>query len=320
MKTILPVRDDYWVCSTAPHVVPWHIVGPPFVRDAIPKLFAFDGESVWWIDARHLMRRRMPDGDDERFLLPSDVLRVASLVADPTGVYLGCISTHPTARALWCHPNQPGEFRPFGVPPDQWDPAQPICALRLDGGHLFAVDAGPSPKLLEVFEIDRDGPPRPVAAVRIPSGVDDHIQTLTRGRTFVAILSTTTHPEAKAWKVGLYEPQRLDEMSIFFRRVPWELPFEAPVDLLAFDDLLIFAQGSLGLGVCRLDDGQPSRWRSVPSVQPWSRPYLDVQKIRYTTPLQPGRVTRIAGMLPDDTVLCEVQHGSRRWWENLPIV
>lgn len=316
--TLLPVRDDYWVCTTRPNVTPWYMVGQPFSRVSFPSPYAFNGQTVFWIEDHALCCRTLPQDDEIHVPLPDVVQKVVSMAATEDAIFLGCIAHDNTARLLVTDARRPGMFRPVLPNHSPGIPNQPITCLTLHNHHLYAIDTAHAPKILIGLDITQPLAPIETHRVRIPSGVDDHPQHMAFGRTFMALLTTTSHPAAKAWKVGIYEQNRFDEISTFFHRVPWEQPFEAPLNLFAHEDLLLFGQGSLGVGACRLDDGRPPFANAVPKVQPWSRPYLGIELIRYTKPLEAGRVTRIVDLLADKSILCEVQHGSRRWWENIP--
>lgn len=312
-RAILPVRDDYWVCETHPQITPMMRLGPPF--DAgLPAIWTSDDTHVAWTEDRVIVICGMREKVVRRYPLPDEVVRVQCLKLAGNYLFAGTVSDDAPSRILAFNLHHDVTFHLLGPDGVIGAPDQPIVTIDADGDQLFAIDAGFAPKLMYVYAVSPHGIEQRTS-VRIPSGIDDHVQRIAFGRSFIFVLSSTIHKDAKAWKIGVYERHSLDEITTFFHRVPWQQAFNPPLEILGFQDLLLMAHGPLGLGIVRLDDGQRTRFGHYPAVQPWSRPTIGVKSITYASSFSTGRVTDVHAVVQNDQALVTLHHGSRRWWE-----
>ncbi|MEZ4462792.1 MAG: hypothetical protein R3E66_24310, partial [bacterium] len=315
--SILPIRDDFWLCDTHAGVVPHSPLGAPFSRADFPAVWAWNQREIAWHEDRVVVIRQLVDGSETRVPLPDSVERLHCMTMNDAWIFTGANANTTQARVLAISLQHRDRFDEIGPPGVVGDPNKPVITVECWRDLLVAVDTGFAPRLLHVFRADHS--PELLHSVRIPSGVDDHVHGLAFGRAYMFAASATNHKDAKAWKIGVYDTRGFDEISTFFHRVPWEAAFDPPLHLWAEDDLLLIAHGALGLGVVRLDDGQATKHANIRAVQPWSRPYIGIDNITYRSSFQTGRVVRIHGVIPGQGALVTLNHGSKQWWEIIAI-
>ena len=315
--SILPIRDDFWLCDTHVGVVPLVPLGAPFSRADFPTVWAWNQREIAWHEERVVVIRGLKDGNETRVTLPDTVDRLYCMTMNETWLFVGTSSAAPQSRMLALSLERPDRFQEIGPAGVVGDPSKPVVTIECWRDLVVAVDSGFAPKLLHVCRVSPS--PELLHSVRIPSGVDDHVHGLAFGRAYMFAASATNHKDAKAWKIGVYDTRGFDEISTFFHRVPWEAAFDPPLHLWAEDDLLLIAHGALGLGVVRLDDGQATKHSRVRAVQPWSRPYIGIDNITYRSSFQTGRVVRIHAVIPGEGALVTLNHGSKQCWEIIAI-
>jgi len=321
---VLPIRGEYWCCryesGDVRPMFPLLIDGeaPPDVLisdmcvsdEGIVAFKTRRGERLNVVSARGEIPVTMPSdlGQIQSLLFVGDVLFVGGVPRTNPNTRLGFIDTQ-SPQPRWTPVDLPDTLGGLGS----------IVAMVRYGSRLVALDSSFTPKLLLCFDVSDPRDPLFVSQARIPSGIDDEIAGIAAGRSYLAVLSSTRHKDGKAWKIGIYDRFKFDEISTFFHRVPWQEPLHAPDHLAFLDDLLLISHGLQGLGVARLQDTSPTQFSHRPPTQPWTRPYIPLSNIRYTPPLAAGRVVFTIPLSANEGVIAVTRRGNQYWWERVDL-
>jgi hypothetical protein len=213
----------------------------------------------------------------------------------------------------------PPQFTSLPTPDVVGDPNGPIYELLQSGDRLFALDGAFTPKIAVVYDISEPREPTYIDHVAIPSGLDDIPVAASAGRKWIAILTTSRHENGKAWKIGIFDRDNLDEVTTFYRHADHSEDLEMPVNVTMHEDLMLISHGLKGLGVLRIDDRQPTRFEQVPTLLPWAQSYAPVDRIEYHTPLGQGRVIDAKPTSDPNILYLTLTRGGRTWWEEIEI-
>jgi len=249
--------------------------------------------------------------------LPGDLEKVHDCAfVDDILFVVGEPRTNPATRAGFFKLNQrKSRWNQLALPEINARVGEPAVKIHTFRSRMVVIDASTTPKHALLYDITIAEEPRLIEAVRIPSGIDDRIIDVAATRSFLGILSHSHHRDGKAWKFGIYDRERLDEISTFFHRADWKDEFAAPLSIVGMDDLFLLSHGIRGLGAVRLQDREATRFPQLGAVRPWSHPYLPLDAIRYYTPLGPGRVVHSIPLEASGRALLILRQGTRSWWE-----
>lgn len=321
--TALPIRNELWLCRRSE-------VGMQPVRpiprdlpsvDEPPKPFAIN-EAGWTAFANGSVLSLLPPYPDAPLLnpkLPDDVETVGSLAFRGEILYVGCASSwQDTSRLGWFDVT---EARPtwnaLPASPVVGDPHRPVHAILVEYDRLIALDSAFTPKLALIYDLSDPRKPGYIDHVGIPSGIDDQPIDAAVGRSYVAILTRMVHDRGKAWKIGIFDFDTMDEIATFYEHAAWNESIEMPLGITMHEDLLLIARDMKGVGVVRLDDRRPSRYESVRPISPWAQSYVPVERIQYHQPLGQGHVLDVQRTGDPHTFAITLKRGGRCWWEEI---
>jgi len=323
--TALPIRNELWLCRRSD--VGMQPVRPiprelPAVEQR-PGPFAMN-EAGWSAFASGKVLSLLspyPDAPLRNPRLPDDSEQIGALAFRGEILYVGCGSSwQETSRLGWFDVTEPDPtWHPLPASPQVGDPHRPVYAILVDYDRLIALDGAFTPKLALIYDIVDPRKPRYLDHVGIPSGIDDIPIDADVGRSYVAILSRSAQDTGKAWKIGIFDFDTMDEIATFYEHADWNQAIEMPLAITMYEDLLLIAQDMKGLGVVRLDDRRPSRYESVVPISPWAQSYVPVERIQYHQPLGQGHVLDVQPTSDPHTFAITVKRGGRSWWEEIVV-
>lgn len=329
----LPIRDSLWICRLDAHgattpVAPLTIEMSndlPMERRDVPGIRDATCSPDGWVAVRsgggkalHVFKAdTMGAVGQKHVFLPGDLELVhdCAFVGDVLFV-VGKPRTNPSTRAGWFDLKQrKSKWQQLELPMTNAEVGAPAVKIQTFGNRMVVIDASSTPKQALLYDVTDPLSARLIEAVRIPSGIDDKIIDVAVSRSFLGILSQSHHRDGKAWKFGIYDRERLDEVSTFFHRADWSAEFAAPTGAVGVDDVFLLSHGIRGLGAIRLQDQEATRFPQLEGLRPWSNPYLPLEDITYYAPLGPGRVVHAIPLSQTGKALVVIRQGTRSWWE-----
>ena len=320
--TALPIRDAVWLCrrddtGTQPiREIPSGSVGGTLDlgRVAVSQggfAAVFSGAKLFIVPPNESLPTVVG--------LPEDLDQVHAVHFRDDVLYIGGrASWQDTSRLGWIDVTEPEPIWHSLEPPHVvGDPALPVYALFSTGPRLIALDGSFTPKLALLYDISDPRNPRYMQHASIASGIDDVPIDASMGRSYAAILSQSTQNSGKAWKIGLFDAQSMDEVATFYEHSANPETIETPRRVLVHDDLLLIAHDLKGLGVVKLDDRQPSHYEVVSAIRPWAQSYVPLHRLEYHKPLGQGRVIDVRPTSHPNIFYIVIQRGGRQWWEEI---
>ena len=322
--TALPIRGGIWLCyrddtgirpvreipsaSSDSEVDLDHVVVGPRGTAAV-----FSGRTL------HLVP---PDGSLPTVVaLPDDLTRIFCAHFRGEVLYIGGQSSwQDTSRLGWI---DVADARPTWEalePPEVvGDPSLPVYALMSNRSRLIALDGSFNPKLAVLYDISNPRAPQYAGYASIASGVDDIPIDASVGRAYAAILSKTQTSDGRAWKIGLFDAQTMDEVATFYEHSSLNEQLEVPTRVVMHRDLMLVAHDLEGVGVLRLEDRLPTDYPNVEAIRPWAQSYVPIERIRYHRPLGQGRVIDIQPTPRLHSFYVVLNLGGRTWWEEIEL-
>lgn len=321
--TALPIRDAIWLCcrdefGTRPvREIPSGTSEPLQLHrlDVSPRGYAavFNGKKL------HIV----PPNDSLPVVvtLPDDLEEVHAVHFRGEVLYIGGRSSwQDTSRLGWIDVLEPEPTWKSLPPPNVvGDPSLPVYALFSTGRRLVALDGSFTPKLALIYDITDPRDPSYEDYASVASGIDDMPIHASVGRSYAAILTMSHSQEGKAWKIGLFDAQTMDEIATFYEHSRNPEKIETPRRLLMHSDLLVIAHDMKGLGVVRLDDRESTFYGGVSAIRPWAQTYVPLHRIEYHKPLGQGRVIDVRRTPDPHTFYIVLQRGGRIWWEEIDL-
>lgn len=322
---VLPIRNEQWLCRRSDAgIVPVR----PIPRDtpdnegpAAPFAVNEDGWSALGDGKQLTLLPPNPGQGPVIPALPEDLESIGALAFHGGILYVGASSSwQDTSRLGWIDVCEPAPtFHPLPAPNVVGDPHRPIFAILASHDRLIALDAAFTPKLAVTYDISDPRDARCIDHVSIPSGLDDHPVAASLGRSYVAILTNARQDRGRAWKIGIFDFDTMDEIATFYEHADWNKALEMPLGVTMHEDLLLIARDMMGVGVVRLDDRKPTRYEHLPVVSPWAQTYVPVDRITYVAPLGQGHVTDVQPTGDPTSFAVTMKRGGRTWWEEIEL-
>lgn len=321
--TSLPIRNELWLCRrTEIGIEPVRAIPRPLPNEREPRspmAISDEGWTAFVQGTEVVVLPPQPDAAPTHPVLPDDVESVGALTFHDDLLYVGCGSSwQDSSRLGWCMIGDPQpQWNPLPAPNIVGDPKRPIYAILASYDRLIALDGAFTPKLAVTYDVSDPRAPRYLDHVSIPSGIDDEPVDAAVGRSYVAILTRARHDRGKAWKIGIFDFDTMDEIATFYQHAEHHEQMEMPIAITMFEDLLLIAHDMKGVGVVRLDDRRDTRFTQVSAITPWAQSYVPLERVEYHLPLGQGHVLDVQPTGDPHCFAITVRRGGRSWWEEI---
>ncbi len=323
--TSLPIRNEPWLCRRdAVGVSPVRPI-PVSLPDERSKRMAMaisdDGWTAAAVGSEVVLLPPDPQAEPRKPVLPDDVTGIGALTFHQNLLFIGGSSSwQDSSRLGWVDVQSPGlGWNALPPPAMVGDTQRPIYGLLHSFDRLIALDGAFTPKLALIYDTTEPRAAKFVDHVSIPSGLDDLPVDAAVGRSYVAILTKSRNEAGRAWKVGIFDFDTMDEIATFYQHASHAEQMEIPVRLAMVEDLLLIAHDMKGIGAVRLDDRRPSRYENVSAITPWAHSYVPLERIDYHSPLGQGHVLDIQPTDDPHAFAVTMRRGSNYWWEEVVI-